>query len=399
MDLTRILDEVDVERMYQHVLRLEGPKHPLDTPDKLKQAADYIYSELARYGVPVRVQEFQIDGSDDTFRNVEGWVGDESAPAVVIINHHDNVYNDPGANDNAAGVAVMLEAARVLAGHGDVPTIRFVSATLEEGNPVLQGKARQSARSLGLTDDQHRYKTHRVARVMQEYTALVQSAREAGKSYRDAASEALEQLRDQTPEPVRKHVKNLQTIFGDGSRASNIGKMGLIGSSVWLDEAVRTNKKLKFAICHDEIGTTSKQEHSQRWPPGADLDMMQTFKVDLERRVADFAFLITDAASAKIARAFGAHCQRESINLPYAWLPLPLGFEQIVQEFPIALGSDHAPFWRAGIPTLFINDTSWLRNPYVHTQADTIDKLDFEHITRICKATIATAIDQSIEIE
>ena len=57
------------------------------------------------------------------------------------------------------------------------------------------------------------------------------------------------------------------------------------------------------------------------------------------------------------------------------------------------LRSDHAPFWRQGIPALFITDTADFRYAYYHTPADTIDKLDFSLMTKICKATIATALN------
>jgi Zn-dependent M28 family amino/carboxypeptidase len=60
------------------------------------------------------------------------------------------------------------------------------------------------------------------------------------------------------------------------------------------------------------------------------------------------------------------------------------------------LRSDHAPFWQNGIPGLFLTDMGDFRYPYYHTPADTIEKLNFDFLTRICKATIATAIQTTI---
>ena len=60
------------------------------------------------------------------------------------------------------------------------------------------------------------------------------------------------------------------------------------------------------------------------------------------------------------------------------------------------LRSDHAPSWQNGIPGLFLTDMGDFRHPYYHTPADTIEKPNSDFLTRICKATIATAIQTAI---
>ncbi len=215
MDLDKILNQVDIERLYQHVLNLEGIKHPLDTPDKLEEAANYIYSALDGYGASVRMQEFQLEGFDDPLINVEGWIGDEDAPAAVIASHYDTVYSTPGANDNAAGIAVMLEAARVLAQEDDAPPVRFVSFTLEEGNPVFEAKNRASAQKLGLTDERQRYTSYRAAKILKEHDKLgweIWDEGRGGKTYAEALAEATSQLADQMPKAVFTHLKERKAI-------------------------------------------------------------------------------------------------------------------------------------------------------------------------------------------
>jgi Zn-dependent M28 family amino/carboxypeptidase len=54
------------------------------------------------------------------------------------------------------------------------------------------------------------------------------------------------------------------------------------------------------------------------------------------------------------------------------------------------LRSDHAPFWRQGIPGVFLTDTAEFRYPYYHTPADLIDKVDFDFLAKMCKAIVAT---------
>lgn len=66
---------------------------------------------------------------------------------VLVMAHHDAFYE--GADDNSSGVAVLLEAARVAAGHDFDRTLRFVSIDLEERGSV--GSTRYV--NAGLADD------------------------------------------------------------------------------------------------------------------------------------------------------------------------------------------------------------------------------------------------------
>jgi len=256
-------------------------------------------------------------------------------------------------------------------------------------------RLRQSAQRLGLTDERQRYTSYRVAKVMKKHADLVWAAIQTGKSQVEAIVEATEQLKDQMPEAVLNHLKEHEKIHEGLTTASSIGVTGKIGSSRWVDEALETGKKIAFAICLDEIGTTSTRENSQTLPPNLTYDMMQIFKVDAEKKIGNWAFVIADANSGRVAQAFCAHCQRDDIDLAHAFFQMP-SFEEIAAQFPQAFGSDHAPFWRAGVPAMFAFDTAGWRNPFGHSMADTIDKLDFDHITKICKAVIATAVDPTL---
>jgi aminopeptidase YwaD len=61
--------------------------------------------------------------------------GDEYQDEIVVIaGHMDTVPNDPGATDNAAGVATVLELARLYAARGSKRTLRFGAWGSEEGS-------------------------------------------------------------------------------------------------------------------------------------------------------------------------------------------------------------------------------------------------------------------------
>jgi Zn-dependent M28 family amino/carboxypeptidase len=50
--------------------------------------------------------------------------------------------------------------------------------------------------------------------------------------------------------------------------------------------------------------------------------------------------------------------------------------------FADSLRSDHAPFWKESIPTLFISDTANFRSELYHTPGDTHDKINYEALEK-----------------
>jgi len=396
MDITALLEQVDPEAIYRHVLRLEGVRHPIETPDRLAAAAETIAAEMNACGLAVRRQEVRVAGWEGLFWNIEGRLGPEDEPAAVLINYYDTVWNTPGANDNAVSVAVALEAARVLAQLPSPPALAFVSATLEEGNPAIESQARALAIQYGLRDEGRRYRSHRLARLARQHTARFEVARLDGQAYGAAISTAAAELAAEMPDAMRDYYRDLARLYTAPDDAANIGLTSKIGSTAWLAEALSQGRPLRFCICLDEIGTVSKQPYSQHFPDAIRYDMLHTYRVDAEREIGDFVLLLTNAPAAGLAERFAAACRRDDIDLPHAWLHFDLPFAEIVRQVPRSLGSDHAAFWQAGIPGLFVFDTADFRNPFGHSMADTIDKVDFDQVARICRAVVATIADPTV---
>lgn len=99
--------------------------------EKLGLAADYIEQRLRSSGCSVKRQEFQYEGN--AYHNVEGEVrGAREARVLIIGAHYDTVETTPGADDNASGVACMLELARLTALNPLPMAVRFVAFSLEE---------------------------------------------------------------------------------------------------------------------------------------------------------------------------------------------------------------------------------------------------------------------------
>ena len=100
-------------------------------PEILDRAAEYIGSEMqeATGKSPVE-QTYQIHG--ETYRNVIVRLGPETREHLVVGAHYDAWEDLPAADDNASGVAGLIELGRLL---GSVPlamTVELVAYTLEE---------------------------------------------------------------------------------------------------------------------------------------------------------------------------------------------------------------------------------------------------------------------------
>ena len=122
------------ERLRQHVEMLAGTigERNVWRPESLAQAAQYIRMTCAEAGLLSGVQAYEARGC--RVENIEVIVRGTStgAGAIVVGAHYDSVAGCPGANDNATGVASVLELARRLAARPGRRTVRFVAFVNEE---------------------------------------------------------------------------------------------------------------------------------------------------------------------------------------------------------------------------------------------------------------------------
>lgn len=99
----------------------------------LTEAAGFIRKNFSSLGYTVDDHEFDADGV--TMENIVAELGSatHSDEGIIVIGaHYDTVYGSPGADDNASGVAVMLELARLLADHKPKRRVRFIAFANEE---------------------------------------------------------------------------------------------------------------------------------------------------------------------------------------------------------------------------------------------------------------------------
>jgi len=95
-------------------------------------ASRYIRQTLENLGYQVRVQSFE--SAEMTVQNLEVELPGVRLPQEVIVfgAHYDSVLGTPGANDNASGIAALLEIARLMAGKKPARSLRLVAFANEE---------------------------------------------------------------------------------------------------------------------------------------------------------------------------------------------------------------------------------------------------------------------------
>ena len=123
---------VEPARLEAHVRMLSETFRPRDArhPDNLERTAAYVEDELRRAGARIRSQDVVVPGQ--VYRNVIGEFGPASGPRIVVGAHYDAYLDLPGADDNASGVAGLVELAWLLGRDPPPVRVELVAWTLEE---------------------------------------------------------------------------------------------------------------------------------------------------------------------------------------------------------------------------------------------------------------------------
>ncbi len=118
-----------------HLQALVGERHPQTSPAALRQAEQYLRDQFTALGFEVAMHEFEAPGG--TYRNVIATcpplpASARNTPPLILAAHFDTVPDSPGADDNASGLAVLLEVARRLREIPHDRPVRFIAFNLEE---------------------------------------------------------------------------------------------------------------------------------------------------------------------------------------------------------------------------------------------------------------------------
>lgn len=267
---------VDAQRLRADVVRLAETFYPrsYDQPEQLQRAARYLHDELAAAGARTSYQQVRVQGQ--VYHNVLARFGPERGPLRVVGAHYDSHAepalagddprgysprsHTPGADDNASGVAGLLELARLLGRQPPSRPVELVAYTLEEP-PHFRGPDMGSA-------------WH------------ARSLREAGREVEFMLSlEMIGRFSDR-PGSQRYPLRGMQRLYSErGDFIAVVGRLGDFGLS----------RRVKAAMA----GATDLPVHSINAPPrmqGIDFsDHLSYWREDYPAlMITDTAFMRSD---------------------------------------------------------------------------------------------------------
>ncbi|MEL6349985.1 MAG: M20/M25/M40 family metallo-hydrolase, partial [Myxococcota bacterium] len=129
------MGQFSAARAFRHVETLASANRTVGTRHH-GRSRRYIAAEMGALGWVIRLQPAlypmgAFAGQYVQLTNLEARLL-RPGPEILVSAHYDSVATGPGAGDDAAGVAAMIEVARILSARPDPPAVRMVFTDAEE---------------------------------------------------------------------------------------------------------------------------------------------------------------------------------------------------------------------------------------------------------------------------
>ncbi len=125
------------QRLYHHLTEIVRDRDPYIASGGHFFVQQYIRQQMAQFGT-VETHSFIYKGKThyNLILNLPAVDKFNHKPPILIAAHYDAVLGSPGADDNATGVAVLLELAREFATNPPKTPVRLVAFDLEESGLI-----------------------------------------------------------------------------------------------------------------------------------------------------------------------------------------------------------------------------------------------------------------------
>jgi Zn-dependent M28 family amino/carboxypeptidase len=165
---------------------------------------------------------------------------------------------------------------------------------------------------------------------------------------------------------------------------------GLIGSKAYVAREQAAGSQIVLSLVFEMIGYRSTEPNSQQSDPQLEAIFPEAgAQIAANDYRGDFALVVND----ETATSAVVEIQRvaKDVGLPIVNISLLAALKRSLDPLR---RSDHAPFWDADYPALFITDTANYRNPHYHCPQGTSDALadiDYDFAMKNVKVVVAAA--------
>jgi Zn-dependent M28 family amino/carboxypeptidase len=126
---SQVIEEAALRR-HVSVLSKDMVPRNYKNSGNLNSVANYISESLSASGGRVAEQVFEVDGVE--YKNIIAEYGPQGKEVIVVGAHYDAEGENPGADDNASGVAGLIEIGRLLSRAQLKTRVALVAFSLEE---------------------------------------------------------------------------------------------------------------------------------------------------------------------------------------------------------------------------------------------------------------------------
>jgi Zn-dependent M28 family amino/carboxypeptidase len=145
--------ETNLRETVEYLSGIVGERSYRQTENLVRSAA-HIEQRLSSYGYGAKKQTFRYGKNDycNVFAEMRG-TGAARDGILVVGAHYDTVTGSPGADDNASGIAGLLELARLVSEKPLKRTVRFVAFSLEEPPVFMTSRMGSHVHAKSLRDE------------------------------------------------------------------------------------------------------------------------------------------------------------------------------------------------------------------------------------------------------
>ena len=173
----------------------------------------------------------------------------------------------------------------------------------------------------------------------------------------------------------------------------DLEELGLVGSNNYVGNDLLDYETINGVLNFEMIGYATEEPNTQSLPTGFNLLFPDAFSaVESQDFKGNFIINVGKVDQNDWEIAFSDAADTYVPDLRVITIAAPASWQALTPD----LGrSDHAPFWVGGHPAVMLSGTANFRNPNYHTPGDTIETINFNFMSNVVKASVATLAKQA----